>query len=59
MYFQCLGTVSVYKNNFIIFIYFIIFREESETVVQLKGLTPTGALPYGTLQQGKEGLVSG
>ena len=34
-------------------------REESETVVQLKGLTPTGTLPYGTLQQGKEGLVSG
>ena len=37
----------------------IICREESEIVVQLKGLTPTGALPYGTLQLGKEGLVSG
>lgn len=37
---------------------FTVLREESETVVQLKGLTPTGTLPYGTLQQGKEGLDS-
>ena len=35
------------------------FREESETVLQLKGLTPTGALPSGTLQEGRQGLETG
>ncbi|KAI6661538.1 Serine/threonine-protein phosphatase 2B catalytic subunit alpha isoform isoform X3 [Oopsacas minuta] len=37
---------------------FSVLREESENVVRLKGLTPAGELPYGILQQGKEGLAS-
>lgn len=53
------GTLHCLTKVFWNTLYCIICREESETVVQLKGLTPTGALPYGTLQQGKEGLVSG
>lgn len=37
----------------------IIFREESESVLQLKGLTPTGQLPIGTLQGGKTSIKNG
>lgn len=33
-----------------------IFSEESESVLQLKGLTPTGALPLGALSGGKSSL---
>ena len=33
------------------------FREESEQVLQLKGLTPTGALPLGALSGGKASLM--
>ena len=33
------------------------FREESEQVLQLKGLTPTGALPLGALSGGKASLI--
>ena len=36
-----------------------ICRENSETVVKLKGLTPSGSLPVGTLAGGAEGLQSG
>ena len=35
------------------------FSEESECVLQLKGLTPTGVLPGGVLQEGKSGLQQG
>lgn len=38
---------------------FGIFREESESVLQLKGLTPTGALPLGALSGGKTSLKNG
>jgi len=36
--------------------YFSTLREESETVLQLKGLTPGGRLPSGALSQGSESL---
>jgi hypothetical protein len=35
------------------------FREESESVLQLKGLTPTGSLPLGALSGGKTSLKNG
>ena len=34
-------------------------REESESILQLKGLTPSGALPVGLLSGGKDSLHSG
>lgn len=38
---------------------FSVLREESESVLQLKGLTPSGALPLGALSEGKESLRNG
>ena len=38
---------------------FRFFREESESVLQLKGLTPNGLLPIGALSGGTTTLKTG
>ena len=35
------------------------FRQENESVVTLKGLTPSGMLPFNVLQQGGSGIREG
>jgi len=37
---------------------FTVLREESESILELKGLTPSGSLPVGILSGGKESLNS-
>lgn len=41
------------------FICLSFFREESESVLQLKGITPNGLLPFGTISAGREALHEG
>lgn len=36
-----------------------MLREESESVLQLKGLTPSGTLPIGALSEGRDALRNG
>lgn len=51
-----LFTFSLSTNGFGCF---LLFREENEYVLELKGLTPTGLLPVGALQEGRRGLRTG
>ena len=43
----------------IIALMFFFYREESDSILKLKGLTPSGYLPAGVLSGGKDSLQEG
>ncbi len=56
-YFATLRSVIIEKENRNICL--IVFREQSEDILTLKGLTPGGTLPLGTLEGGKTAIEQG
>lgn len=50
-----ISDTNIYKYKFQCF----LFREESETILQLKGLTPNGLLPVGALAGGRDTIRNG